>query len=301
MSQENRGSGNCTHQDSDLQEATRKWDEHLFQCVNHIEMGRGNLVKMSFVDCWRTILRCSVHGLPGDTTLVAVEIASMPSDPFGKQLVVNSLSAVEVMSCMGMAADADPWRLENPGVVLMSVDPAGELEKYRSYLRVLVELQMSPQLRGKIDPSGIVQQTLLEAYHAWNAGELADEERFPWLRRILANNLTDEIRRNGRVKRGGGREVSLEQALEQSSLRLEAFSTGDSPSDQMIKHERVLAMTVALERLPEAQRQALIHQHWHGWPLARIAEEMGRSRVAVAGLIKRALQALREDLKENRQ
>ena len=180
----------------------------------------------------------------------------------------------------------------------MTQDAAADLEKYRSYLRVLVELQMNPQLRGKIDPSGIVQQTLLEAYQGWKSAGVTDEDRFPWLRRILANNLTDEIRRNGRLKRGGGREVSLEQSLEQSSLRLEAFSAENSPSDELVRQEKVLKLTVALEQLPEAQRQALIYQHWHGWPLAQIAEEMGRTRVAVAGLIKRALQALRKDLGE---
>ena len=181
----------------------------------------------------------------------------------------------------------------------MTVEPAADLEKYRSYLRVLVESQMSPQLRGKIDPSGIVQQTLLEAHQSLKAGASSDEDKFPWLRRILANNLKDEIRRNGRIKRDVGREISLEQSLEQSSLRLEVFSTGDSPSEAFQRREKVLKLSAALERLPEAQREALIHQHWHGWPLAKIAEEMGRTRVAVAGLIKRALQTLRNDLGKN--
>ena len=52
----------------------------------------------------------------------------------------------------------------------------------------------------------------------------------------------------------------------------------------------------ALAQLPEAQRQALVLQHWHGWSLAEIAAELGRSPAAVAGLIKRGLQRLRQDL-----
>jgi RNA polymerase sigma-70 factor (ECF subfamily) len=48
--------------------------------------------------------------------------------------------------------------------------------------------------------------------------------------------------------------------------------------------------------LPEAQREALVLQHWHGWSLAQIAEHLGRSKAAAAGLIKRGLQQLRSHL-----
>lgn len=182
----------------------------------------------------------------------------------------------------------------------MSEEAAAKFEKYRNYLRILAEMQINPMLRGKLDPSGIVQQTLLEAHQSRSQSELADADALPWLRRILANNLTDEIRKLTRGKRGAGRELSLDQALEQSSLKLEAFAVEDavSPSLQLIKQEQVLRLTEAMALLPEAQREALILQHWHGWQLARIADHMGKTRVAIAGLLKRALQSLREALRE---
>ena len=183
----------------------------------------------------------------------------------------------------------------------MELDPVLALEKYRSYLRVLVELQLNPQLRGKLDPSGVVQQTLLEAHQAQCESEQPGDDPLPWLRRILANNLTDEIRKLGRTKRAGTREVSLEQALEQaleqSSLKLEAFAAADdvSPGHRLIREEQILKLTASMNKLPDAQREALILQDWHGWQLAQIAEQMGKSRVAVAGLLKRAVQTLREN------
>ena len=55
-----------------------------------------------------------------------------------------------------------------------------------------------------------------------------------------------------------------------------------------------MQLAEALSRLPEAQREALVLQHWQGWSLDEIAEQMGRTRTAVAGLLKRGLRQLRD-------
>jgi RNA polymerase sigma-70 factor (ECF subfamily) len=173
------------------------------------------------------------------------------------------------------------------------------LEKWRPYLHVLTNAQVDPRLRGKIDVSGIVQQTLLEAHR--NRPAFADDsQQAAWLRRVLANNLADELRKLAAAKRDIGRERSLEQALHESSARLEQWLAADqsSPSEHVARQEQALRLAAALEQLPEAQREALVLQHWHGWKLAQIADHMGRTRAAVAGLLKRGLQQLREQLRD---
>src|SRR6516162_4458117 len=98
------------------------------------------------------------------------------------------------------------------------------LERFREYLGFLVKVQVAPQLQGKLDLSGVIQQTLLEAFQdlkktdAWNEGQKA-----AWLRRILANNLHDEMRRWRTEARDVNRERSLEAALEESSSRIEGW------------------------------------------------------------------------------
>src|SRR5438445_149185 len=88
-----------------------------------------------------------------------------------------------------------------------------EPECSRDYLALLARLHLSPRLRGKVDLSGVVQETLLEAYQAGDQFPQAPEAQAAWLRRVLANNLKDEVRKLGRARRAVARERSLEAAL----------------------------------------------------------------------------------------
>jgi RNA polymerase sigma-70 factor (ECF subfamily) len=176
-------------------------------------------------------------------------------------------------------------------------DPGQSLERYRDYLRLLARLQLDPRLQGKLDLSGVVQQTLLEAGQA--LGQLrgrGDAPRAAWLRSILARNLADEVRRLRAGKRDAARERSLDRALEQSSDRLEAWLIADlsSPSEHARRAEQGLLVAAALARLPDNQRQAVELHHLQGWSLAAVAEHLGCSKEAVAGLLHRGLRKLRE-------
>jgi RNA polymerase sigma-70 factor (ECF subfamily) len=171
-------------------------------------------------------------------------------------------------------------------------------QRWRDYLAVLAQVQLAPWLHGKIDLSGVVQQTLLEAFRDGRPVRGDPAALAAWLRQVLAHNLADEVRRATADRRDVTRERSLQQALDDSSARLGDLLAApqSSPSQRAGRDEDALRLAAALARLPEAQREALVLQHWHGWPLARIAEHLGRSRAAVAGLIKRGLEKLRHEL-----
>jgi RNA polymerase sigma-70 factor (ECF subfamily) len=181
----------------------------------------------------------------------------------------------------------------------MTSDPSNcdqSLERYRSYLDLLARQQVDQWLQAKLDISAIVQETLLEAHQAMKSVQHRSEtEKAAWLRRILANNLADQLRKLATAKRDVRRERSLERALEQSSLRVGSLLAAEqsSPSQQVQRHEDALRLADALAKLPDAQREALVLQHWHGWTLAQIAQHMGRSHAVVAGLIKWGLRQLR--------
>jgi RNA polymerase sigma-70 factor (ECF subfamily) len=172
-----------------------------------------------------------------------------------------------------------------------------ELENFRPYLAVLVRHRLDGQLRGKLDASGVVQQTLWVAHQGWKDFRGSSEaEVAAWLRRILIRNLTDEIRKLAAGKRNLTRERSIEEAVQQSSANLAAWLAQEqsSPSRQAVRHEQMFALAAALDRLPQDQRTALELHHLEGCSLAEVGRRMQRSKEAVAGLLFRGLKRLRE-------
>ncbi len=171
------------------------------------------------------------------------------------------------------------------------------IEAFREYLRLLARLQIGPDRRSAVDPSDVVQQTLLRAHERRNQFRgTTDAEREAWLRAILASQIADALRRPER--RGGGRLVSLEAALHESSARLDAWlaSEQSSPSVRAMRAERLVELADALATLPEDQREAVELRHLKGLSVPAVAEAMGRTTVSVTGLLYRGSKALREKL-----
>ena len=193
----------------------------------------------------------------------------------------------------------------------MEYDPSDEekqsvsIEKFdldwlRPYLRLLAATGLNQQLRVKLDPSDIVQQTLFQAHRARDSFRgTTKNELLAWIKQILTRNLTKAARDFGREKRDIGREQSLEAGLQTSWLKVDQVLvlSDSSPLDRMQGNEQRLHMCVAVEQLPDSQRLAVELHHFLGWPISQIAEEMEKTPVAVSGLLKRGLRTLRIQLK----
>ena len=141
--------------------------------------------------------------------------------------------------------------------------PAPDVEQYRAYLVFLTRQQVPPADRGRLDPSGVVQLTLLEAHQAaavWI--DLDPGRRLAWLRTALARNLADEYRRAFAGKRDARRDQRFAAGVEGSASGLDAWLAADqsSPSRRADRNERAVRLAAALAERAEPRRRGCRHR-----------------------------------------
>lgn len=173
-------------------------------------------------------------------------------------------------------------------------------DRHRGTLLALLRRRFPRVLGRRLDASDVVQQTFLEAaasFHQFRGGSEAELDA--WLRRILECCLASAGRDHLFAKK---RSALLETSLDDSrpsgpALRQELAADQSTPSLRAIRLEQVTLFLEAIERLPADQREAVRLRHVEGWPLEQIARHLRRSSDAAAGLLKRGLRGLREQLR----
>jgi RNA polymerase sigma-70 factor, ECF subfamily len=181
----------------------------------------------------------------------------------------------------------------------MADDAVKPVDQYREYLLVLARLHRDILVEARIDPSDIVQMTLLKAHqrHDQFRGN-SGREQAAWMRQILTNTMIDVVRKTRSA--ACPQERSLEEALEQSSRRLEALlqDRHPSPAAPADRHESLAALARALSELPDDQRSAIELRYLHGLSIGEISQRLERSAGSVGGLLQRGLRRLRELLQQ---
>jgi RNA polymerase sigma-70 factor (ECF subfamily) len=168
------------------------------------------------------------------------------------------------------------------------------LEQHRAVFQDLVERRLGNRLGVRAAASDVVQQAMLEAARDFQEFRGAAPEEFDaWLRRIVEHVLAHSVRDHLHAQK---RDARREQAPGDPAS--EPAAAHSSPSQRAMRAEDERRLTEALVRLPDDQREAVRLRHLEGWTLARIAEHLGRTPVAAAGLIKRGMVALRKLMEE---
>jgi len=151
------------------------------------------------------------------------------------------------------------------------------LTRYRDRLLQIVSLLMARR-RGDLleDEEDIVQDTLLEAFLNLEGFEPRSEGAFlHWLARIAENKLRDSVRRQERLKRGGGRvrpRADLSAAFLLSSL---VPGKEPTPSQAAGAQELTERVESALIALPERERRVFVLRRLCGLSNEEVAAELG--------------------------
>ena len=172
----------------------------------------------------------------------------------------------------------------------------------RNYLAVVARAEVESWLQAKVDPSDIVQQTMLDAHRGLeNFRGRTEAEWLGWLRQILNHNAADFVRHyRGTAMRGACREVPLGPTgsdwEDAASGRPEPAAADPTPSEFLMRHERELQVADAMALLSDDHREVILLRNLQRLPFDEVAQRMGRSRPAVQMLWMRAIRALRESL-----
>lgn len=171
----------------------------------------------------------------------------------------------------------------------------------RSFVAVMARVQLHRRLHAKVDPSDLVQQSMLEAHRGlMNFQGQTPQEWLAWLKQIVQHNAIDADKRyRGARQRDLRKERSLVIAdASASHAEWSPVDPGPSPSQLLSNSERELRLAAAIEDLPDDYRQVILLRNIERLQFDQVAERMNRTRGACQMLWKRAVEQLRTQLNE---
>lgn len=173
-------------------------------------------------------------------------------------------------------------------------DALGELLKGQNrLLEQLAQKEADGRLRARLSAADIVQQTYLSAIRSFEDFKGDNEFQFAaWLQGIHERNVKDAVRRHVVAQK---RAVTAQQSLDEQALISE---NGQTASRRAILDESTARLLQAIDTLPDTQAQAVRLRHMEQLSLAEIAQQMDRTEVAIASLLKRGLAALRQQMSD---
>jgi RNA polymerase sigma-70 factor (ECF subfamily) len=166
----------------------------------------------------------------------------------------------------------------------------------------MVALRINRRLRGRVDPSDIVQEAYIDA--ARRIGEYIANPQVPfylWLRVLAGQRLVDQYRRHlGTQARDITREFTLYHGMmpEATSAALAAQLLGrlTTPSEAAMRAERRLRLQEALNQLDPIDREILALRHFEQLTNGEAAAALMLDKSAASKRYARALVRLKDIL-----
>lgn len=176
------------------------------------------------------------------------------------------------------------------------------LTRHRDRLRRMVEMRLDTRLQARLDASDVVQEAYLDV--AERLKEYLRDPKLPlflWLRLIVGERLMRLHRHHlGTQMRDAGREVSLYRgalpAASSAALAAQLLGRHTSPTQAVVRAERILRVQEALNTLDALDREILSLRHFEELTAAEAAQVLGVEESAAAKRYFRALRRLKDIL-----
>lgn len=174
------------------------------------------------------------------------------------------------------------------------------IERHRAPLLAFINKNMSEGLKSKVEASDVLQEVSLNAVESFGEMDFEQKTPFNWLCHLSERRIIDNHRKYFQVqKRAAGREVqqrSGEEGAGQGFMDL-LIASITSPSQAFARGAKEMKLLVALESLPEENREAIRLKYVESLPTKEIAIQLNKSDVAVRVMISRSMVKLQEILK----
>jgi len=172
---------------------------------------------------------------------------------------------------------------------------------YKTQLRRMIAFRMDGRLKGRVDPSDILQEAYFDL--AQRLPEFGQKEMsfFVWLRLVAKERLLKVHRQHIETqKRDARREVALPQDNATTSLSLAAQLLGRFTSvvDKAIRAERSARLHAVLDSMDQNDREIIALRVFEGLTNGETAEVLGLTKQAASKRFLRAICRIREELKE---
>jgi RNA polymerase sigma-70 factor (ECF subfamily) len=169
------------------------------------------------------------------------------------------------------------------------------------YLLLVANRELDADLRGKVNPSDVVQDTFLEAQRDFTKFQgHREDELLAWLGRILTNNLANVSRSYRRTQmRALHREVPLAGDGPRARLIDDLAADTPMPINEAAAHEEAAAVERALARLPEHYQRAIQLRYQEHRSFADIGAALNCSAEAARKLWARAVAQLQKELQDH--
>ncbi|WP_372898316.1 sigma-70 family RNA polymerase sigma factor [Stieleria sp.] len=172
-------------------------------------------------------------------------------------------------------------------------------QMYRKKLKSMVEFRMDVNLRGRVDPSDVIQESYLEL--AKRLGEFRAKEDmspFVWMRLVTMERMLNLHRRHvATQKRDARREFSIdhELGLDVTSITLAAGLLGklSSASGRVVRDEQKAKLHQLLDQMSQDDQEIIALRMFEGVSNGEAAEILGQSPKATSKRFVRAISRLR--------